>query len=71
MTFEIARESRVIEWPHQDPADRFIVATARVLDLTLIPADERILRSRVCRTIANSGTETEFNPETSAQPPDS
>jgi PIN domain nuclease of toxin-antitoxin system len=54
VTFEIARESRVIELPHQDPADRFIAATARVLDLTLITADERILGSRVCRTIANS-----------------
>jgi PIN domain nuclease of toxin-antitoxin system len=28
---------------HRDPADRILVATARVLDLTLMTADERIL----------------------------
>ena len=28
---------------HRDPADRMLVATARVLDLTLMTADERIL----------------------------
>jgi PIN domain nuclease of toxin-antitoxin system len=29
---------------HQDPADRFIAATARVYDLTLVTADERLLK---------------------------
>jgi PIN domain nuclease of toxin-antitoxin system len=28
---------------HSDPADRFIVATARLLDLTLLTADQKIL----------------------------
>ena len=27
----------------QDPADRFIAATAQVLDLTLVTADQRLL----------------------------
>ena len=28
---------------HRDPADRFIVATARLLDLTIVTADRKIL----------------------------
>lgn len=28
---------------HRDPADRLLVSTARVLDLTLVTADERLL----------------------------
>ena len=28
---------------HEDPADRFIVATARRLDLTIITSDQKIL----------------------------
>ena len=29
--------------PHQDPADRFLVATAKVLGLTLVTADKTLL----------------------------
>lgn len=43
LTHAIARESRVIDLPHEDPADRFLAATARVLDLTLLTADARLL----------------------------
>jgi PIN domain nuclease of toxin-antitoxin system len=28
---------------HEDPADRFIAATAKVYDLTLVTSDERLL----------------------------
>jgi PIN domain nuclease of toxin-antitoxin system len=28
---------------HSDPADRFLVATAKVYDLTLVTADERLM----------------------------
>ncbi len=53
ITHEIARESRLVELPHEDPVDRFLAATARVLDLTLITGDERLVRSRACRVLAN------------------
>ncbi len=36
---------------HKDPADRILVATARLHDLTLVTADERILAYRPVRTL--------------------
>ena len=38
---------------HPDPADRFLAATAQVLDLTLVTADERLLRLGTIRSLAN------------------
>jgi PIN domain nuclease of toxin-antitoxin system len=38
---------------HQDPADRFIAATAQVLDLTLVTADQRLLGLANIRSMAN------------------
>jgi len=38
---------------HSDPADRFIAATAQVLDLTLVTADQRLLGLGNIRTMAN------------------
>jgi PIN domain nuclease of toxin-antitoxin system len=38
---------------HQDPADRFLAATAQVLDLTLVTADQRLLGLGNIRTMAN------------------
>lgn len=38
---------------HQDPADRFIVATAQVHDLTLVTPDQRLLGLGTIRTMAN------------------
>lgn len=43
LNFEVAIQSRFINLPHQDPADRFLVATAIVYDLTLVTADARII----------------------------
>ena len=43
ITHEIAMRSRSIELSHQDPADRFIAATAIELDLTLATVDRRLL----------------------------
>jgi len=40
---EVAIQSRIVKLPHQDPADRFIAATAAVYDLTLVTADARII----------------------------
>ena len=52
MTHEVAIESRRIALSHQDPADRFIAATARVYELTLVTADERLLHSTEFATLA-------------------
>jgi len=38
---------------HADPADRFLAATAQVLDLTLVTADQRLLGIATIRTMAN------------------
>lgn len=53
LTHEVAIESRANDLPHQDPADRFLAATARVYDLTLVTSDERLLGSRRIATLAN------------------
>lgn len=52
LTHEIALESARVSLPHRDPADRFLVATARVLDLSLATADERILSARPVTVLA-------------------
>jgi PIN domain nuclease of toxin-antitoxin system len=53
ITNDIALEIGAFRLPHRDPADRFLVATARVLDLTLVTADERLIRSKRCALLAN------------------
>ena len=53
LTHEVALEIRRIRLPHRDPADRLLAATARVYDLTLVTADEQLIRSRTVRTLAN------------------
>jgi PIN domain nuclease of toxin-antitoxin system len=45
LTHEIVLETFGLKFPHRDPADRFLVATARVLGLTLVTADERLINS--------------------------
>lgn len=44
LTSEVAFVSRVVSLHHQDPADRFLAATAKVFGLTLVTADERLLQ---------------------------
>jgi PIN domain nuclease of toxin-antitoxin system len=50
---EVAIRSRSVRVAHEDPADRFLAATADVYELTLVTADERLLRGRGFRTLAN------------------
>ena len=52
LTHEIALASRNCHL-HEDPADRMIAATAIVLDLTLVTADERLLELKNIKTLAN------------------
>lgn len=43
INLEVAVKTRSVNLPHQDPADRFLAATAAVYDLTLVTADARII----------------------------
>ena len=45
LTQEVAIQSRLVELPHRDPADRFLAATALVYGLALVTADKRLLKS--------------------------
>lgn len=51
LSHEVALWSRKIDLPHQDPADRFLVATALVYELTLVTADQRLIRSGACQVM--------------------
>ena len=44
LNHEVALQSREVDVKHDDPADRFIAATASVYQLILLTADERLLR---------------------------
>jgi PIN domain nuclease of toxin-antitoxin system len=53
LTHEVALETRKVRLPHRDPADHFLVATARVYGLTLVTTDRQLVRSRAVSTLAN------------------
>jgi PIN domain nuclease of toxin-antitoxin system len=53
LTFEVAVRSREIMAAHSDPADRFLVATASVYELTLVTADESLIKLKPCPILAN------------------
>jgi len=42
ITIELAYEAAILDWPHRDPADRMIVATALAHDARVISKDHRI-----------------------------
>jgi PIN domain nuclease of toxin-antitoxin system len=50
---EIALCSRSLKLKHQDPADRFIAATAMIYDLTLVTADKRLAASKDISVLRN------------------
>jgi PIN domain nuclease of toxin-antitoxin system len=54
ITFEIARETASFSLPHRDPADAWLVATARVYDLVLATRDDKIIQSGVVETLADN-----------------
>lgn len=47
LTAEVALETMRVRLPHRDPADAFLVATARVFGLTLVTADKRLIGSKM------------------------
>jgi PIN domain nuclease of toxin-antitoxin system len=53
ITYQVAQETARVRLPHRDPADRFLVATARVFGLTLVTADEQLLKGRQSPVLAN------------------
>ena len=55
LNLEVALHSRAIQLEHDDPADRFLAATAAVYSLTLVTDDHRLLRGKGYRTLANRG----------------
>jgi PIN domain nuclease of toxin-antitoxin system len=52
-TWDIAQLSEELNLPHADAADRFLAATAKVLDLTLVTADRNLLGLGEIATLAN------------------
>ncbi|MGA2427108.1 MAG: type II toxin-antitoxin system VapC family toxin [Candidatus Acidiferrum sp.] len=52
-SWAVADELRYTMLDHQDPADRFLVATAKVYDLTLVTSDERLVRVPGLSVLAN------------------
>ena len=50
---EVALATERVELPHRDPADRFLAATALVHGLTLVTADENLLRGSGFEVMAN------------------
>jgi len=53
LTHDIVLAAQQLSWAHRDPADRFLAATAQVLGLTLVTADERLLALKDIATLAN------------------
>ena len=53
LTHEIVLAAHRLPLPHPDPADRIHAATPRVLGLTLLTADERLLGLGEISTLAN------------------
>jgi PIN domain nuclease of toxin-antitoxin system len=53
LTHDIAVASRRLTLSHEDPADRFLAATAQVLGLTLVTADARLINSTEYAVMAN------------------
>jgi PIN domain nuclease of toxin-antitoxin system len=52
-TWDVAAELPFTRFLHRDPGDRFLVATARVFDLTLVTADERLIEVPGLKILAN------------------
>lgn len=53
LVHEVALRSRELALPHQDPADRFLVATALSYELTFVTADADIIQARPCTLLPN------------------
>ncbi len=53
LTFDVVQALPSIELSHADPADHFLVASAKVFDLTLVTADEKLIKAPGIKVLAN------------------
>ena len=53
LTIDVALAVPAVRLPHRDPADSFLVATAKVFNLTLVTADSRLLSAKGISCLAN------------------
>jgi len=53
LTVEVALAISSLNFPHGDPADHFIAATAKVFDLTLVTSDEHLIRLTGINVLSN------------------
>lgn len=53
LTIEVALETSALSLPHSDPSDRLIAASAKVFDLTLVTADEKLIATPNIKILAN------------------
>lgn len=53
LNHEVAMRSREVALPHQDPADRLLVATALTYELTLVTGDDTLIDAKACPVLAN------------------
>jgi PIN domain nuclease of toxin-antitoxin system len=53
LTHDIAVASRQLTLSHEDPADRFLAATAQVMGLTLVTANARLIGTSQFAVLAN------------------
>lgn len=53
LTFDVALESPALTLPQSDPSDRLIAASAKVFDLTLVTADEKLITALGVNVLAN------------------
>ena len=55
LNHEVAMQSRLIDLPRQDPADRFIAASAAVYDLVLVTADKYLIEAAKSYSVLPNG----------------
>lgn len=53
LTIEVALAVSALDFPHGDPGDHFIAASAKVFDLTLVTADKNLIGLQGINVMAN------------------
>src|SRR5713226_5880448 len=53
VTADVVMATRSVKLEHRDPVDWFLAATARAFDLTLVTADQKLLRGGGFSVLAN------------------
>jgi PIN domain nuclease of toxin-antitoxin system len=53
LTTDVAMETSAIGLAHSDPSDRLIAASAKVFNLTLVTADEKLIAAAGIRVLPN------------------